>query len=207
MNALNKKFLIAALATVSILAFQNCAQKGFTSSDASLNQKLEADGAASTDGAVSADIEVRTEADLACGDVNRHVQWILRDAFVAGKAIAVPGDYKFVFKIHKNELPKTKVCAGDCGRAYKMNLHSFSGPLHLEYTCRFNEAKSVFESKIYSTFDAIEAATHGGNDLFHELDRTFAGALRGAFTAAVSADRKEMKLNFANGDVLVFVLR
>lgn len=203
---MKQKVGVLILMFATILSFQNCAQKGFSPDSVGANNKLEP-GSDEVGAVGDGEIEVKSEVDLQCGDVGRSIQWILRDAFVAGKSVTVPGDYKFVFKIHKNELPKTKVCAGDCGRAYKLNLHSFSGPADIEYTCRYNEAQGVFMNRIYSTIDAAEAAQHGGDDLFHELDRIFAVALRGDFKVEVSKDRKELKMLYANGDIMVFIVR
>lgn len=202
MSPTKAKILTAGSLFALMISFQNCAQRGFQAEGFDPDQKVESDGSLA-----ESEVEIKSEADLACGDVGRHIDWILTDALVDGQVVDVPSDYKFVFKIHKNELPKTKVCKGDCGRAYKLNLHSFSGPIDKEYTCRWDEQRGQFISKIYSTYDAIEAAQHGGDDLHHELDRLFAGKLLGEFKTSVSADRQEMELDFGSGNVLVFQVR
>lgn len=196
--------LIIMASTATLLSFQNCANSNFAQNDVASMNKPESSNSGERE--IPADnADGRDPARNACGDLGKNAQWILISALLDGKALVLPDNYKFAFAVHKTPQPKDRLCAGDCGVTYKQNVHSYSGSLEAEYSCRWDEARAAYVNTFRNDQTAADRAdklASGSPDKV--TDGIVVSHLKGQFTIQYTRDFSVMTLTFSNGDVMSF---
>lgn len=189
-----------------MINFQNCAPSKFNNtSSSSTDAKL---GTESPVAETPADADNSDGKDVvrdSCGDLGKNAQWVLISANLDKKNLVLPDNYKFAFAVHKNPEPDPRVCTGDCGIVYKQNVHSYSGSLDAEYSCRWDEKSGQYTNTFFNdqTLADLAAKLASGSD-DKATDGLVVSHLKGTFTIKYTSDYSVMTLTFANGDIMSF---